>query len=153
DVRLLAEWMLRRWARENHVAPALRGTTRWHPVVLDEFQRIDAELAAAAREEAGAGRQTDGGAAEGGSGHGGSAAAGRSMESMEMDGQVGVQRGRRGRSPLRHYVPKRPRIVRLLAGTLRCDTAHAAVAGPHFRHVGKSAAGRVRVRNLRRPGR
>ena len=43
DIDLVKELRLRRWARQNYVAPSLRENT-WHPVVLDEMQARDAEL-------------------------------------------------------------------------------------------------------------
>jgi len=42
DVDLIAELQLRRWARENYVAPSDRNRG-WHPVILDEMQRRDVE--------------------------------------------------------------------------------------------------------------
>lgn len=38
----IEEFKLRRWARENYV-PAERRDNRWHPVVLEEMYRKDAE--------------------------------------------------------------------------------------------------------------
>jgi hypothetical protein len=41
-VDLIEELRLRRWARENFVAPPLRDAA-WHPIIHDEMQRRDAE--------------------------------------------------------------------------------------------------------------
>ena len=41
-VDFIEELRLRRWARENYV-PASQRDARWHPVVLDEMRRKDAE--------------------------------------------------------------------------------------------------------------
>ena len=43
DVDLVRELRLRRWARRNYVAAEER-SPGWHPVVLDEMRRRDAEL-------------------------------------------------------------------------------------------------------------
>lgn len=40
---LVEELRLRRWARENYV-PTGRRDMNWHPVVLDEMRRKDAEV-------------------------------------------------------------------------------------------------------------
>jgi len=45
---LVEEFVLRRWAREHHVPDNLRDRA-WHPVVLDEMNQKDRELADAAR--------------------------------------------------------------------------------------------------------
>lgn len=41
-VDLIEELRLRRWARENFVAPPLRDAA-WHPIIHDEMQRRDRE--------------------------------------------------------------------------------------------------------------
>ncbi|MFN0196972.1 MAG: hypothetical protein ACKVT0_09505 [Planctomycetaceae bacterium] len=43
EIDLLKELRLRRWARENYVAINERKSS-WHPLVLDEMCRRDAEL-------------------------------------------------------------------------------------------------------------
>jgi hypothetical protein len=43
---LVEEFVLRRWAREHHVPVSLRDSD-WHPVVLDEMDQRDRELAEA----------------------------------------------------------------------------------------------------------
>jgi hypothetical protein len=45
-VDLIAELRLRRWARENYVAGEDRDS-EWHPIILDEMIRRDAEGALA----------------------------------------------------------------------------------------------------------
>lgn len=42
EIDLIEELRLRRWARENYVAPEARQQT-WHPVVLEEMSRKDLE--------------------------------------------------------------------------------------------------------------
>ena len=42
EVDLIEEFRLRRWARENYV-PAHDRSQTWHPIVLDEMRRKDAE--------------------------------------------------------------------------------------------------------------
>lgn len=42
SVDFIEELRLRRWARENYVPSAERDAT-WHPIVLDEMSRKDAE--------------------------------------------------------------------------------------------------------------
>ena len=42
DLDFIEELRLRRWARENYV-PRGRREKSWHPVVLDEMDRKDAE--------------------------------------------------------------------------------------------------------------
>ena len=42
DLDFIEELRLRRWARENYVAEAERNDG-WHPIVLDEMNRKDAE--------------------------------------------------------------------------------------------------------------
>lgn len=42
EIDVIEELRLRRWARENYVADELRNT-EWHPIVLDEMRRRDAE--------------------------------------------------------------------------------------------------------------
>jgi hypothetical protein len=42
-IDLVEELRLRRWARANHVSPQDRDPC-WHPVILDEMSRKDAEL-------------------------------------------------------------------------------------------------------------
>lgn len=42
EVDVIEELRLRRWARENYVADELRND-QWHPIVLDEMRRRDAE--------------------------------------------------------------------------------------------------------------
>lgn len=44
DIDLIEELRLRRWARENYVPHAQRAND-WHPVVLDEMDRKDRDLA------------------------------------------------------------------------------------------------------------
>ncbi len=44
DADLIMELRLRRWARKNYVAVAERRDDSWHPIVLDEMQRKDAEV-------------------------------------------------------------------------------------------------------------
>jgi len=44
EIDVIRELRLRNWARANYVSPAQRRDT-WHPVVLDEMRRRDAELA------------------------------------------------------------------------------------------------------------
>jgi hypothetical protein len=43
EVDFIEELRLRRWARENYV-PRDRRELSWHPVILDEMTRKDAEL-------------------------------------------------------------------------------------------------------------
>ncbi|QDT54520.1 hypothetical protein Pan44_25530 [Caulifigura coniformis] len=43
-VDLVEEFRLRRWARENYVASEGR-SAGWHPVILEEMERRDAEFA------------------------------------------------------------------------------------------------------------
>jgi hypothetical protein len=45
QIDLIEELRLRRWARENYVAPEQRNQT-WHPVVLEEMSRKDLEAQA-----------------------------------------------------------------------------------------------------------
>lgn len=42
EVDLIAELKYRRWARENYV-PAPQRDAQWHPIILDEMNRKDAE--------------------------------------------------------------------------------------------------------------
>ncbi|MCZ2341999.1 MAG: hypothetical protein LC104_09415 [Bacteroidales bacterium] len=42
SIDFIEELRLRRWARENYVPSAERDAT-WHPIVLDEMSRKDAE--------------------------------------------------------------------------------------------------------------
>ncbi|MEZ6048796.1 MAG: hypothetical protein R3C11_25095 [Planctomycetaceae bacterium] len=42
---IVKELRLRSWARQNYVAPAARSKD-WHPIVLDEMSRRDAEIMA-----------------------------------------------------------------------------------------------------------
>ncbi|GIX04232.1 MAG: hypothetical protein KatS3mg114_0101 [Planctomycetaceae bacterium] len=42
DVDLIEEMRLRTWARRNYRPPAQRDS-RWHPIILDEMQRMDDE--------------------------------------------------------------------------------------------------------------
>lgn len=42
DVDFIEELKLRRWARENYV-PADNRDRAWHPIVLEEMRRKDAE--------------------------------------------------------------------------------------------------------------
>jgi hypothetical protein len=44
EVDLIEELRLRRWARE-HYAPRHQREMSWHPVVLDEMERKDSEMA------------------------------------------------------------------------------------------------------------
>jgi hypothetical protein len=46
EVDFIEELRLRRWARENYVPPSQRELT-WHPVILDEMDRKDVEMAEA----------------------------------------------------------------------------------------------------------
>lgn len=50
-VDLIEELRLRRWARENFVAPPLRDAA-WHPIIHDEMQRRDREELAASESPA-----------------------------------------------------------------------------------------------------
>ncbi len=43
EIDMLKEFRLRRWARENYV-PVGERKSSWHPLVLDEMSRRDAEL-------------------------------------------------------------------------------------------------------------
>jgi hypothetical protein len=43
-VDFIEELRLRRWAREHYAPPSQRELS-WHPVVLDEMDRKDAEMA------------------------------------------------------------------------------------------------------------
>ena len=43
-VDLIAELRLRQWARANYVPAEIRRDSQWHPIVLDEMQRKDADL-------------------------------------------------------------------------------------------------------------
>jgi len=43
-IDLVEEFRLRRWARENYVALEGRSAD-WHPVILEEMERRDAEVA------------------------------------------------------------------------------------------------------------
>jgi hypothetical protein len=43
ELDFIEELRLRRWARENYVAPANRDSD-WHPVILDEMSQKDLEL-------------------------------------------------------------------------------------------------------------
>lgn len=45
ELDFIEELRLRRWARENYVAPANRDQD-WHPVILEEMTSKDAELMA-----------------------------------------------------------------------------------------------------------
>jgi hypothetical protein len=45
ELDFIEELRLRRWARENYVAPANRDRD-WHPVILEEMGRKDSELLA-----------------------------------------------------------------------------------------------------------
>ncbi len=49
ELDFIDELRLRRWARENFV-PAGQRQQAWHPVVLDEMNRKDRELAEVTRE-------------------------------------------------------------------------------------------------------
>ena len=42
DIDFIEELKLRRWARENYVAPPERERT-WHPIIHDEMGRRDGE--------------------------------------------------------------------------------------------------------------
>ena len=44
EVDFIEELRLRRWARENYVPPRDREQS-WHPVVLDEMDKKDVEVA------------------------------------------------------------------------------------------------------------
>lgn len=46
ELDFIEELRLRRWAREHYV-PGERRELAWHPVILDEMARKDAELAEA----------------------------------------------------------------------------------------------------------
>ncbi len=48
-VDLIAELRLRQWARANYVPAEIRRDSQWHPIVLDEMQRKDADLRAIKR--------------------------------------------------------------------------------------------------------
>ncbi|MDA0591312.1 MAG: hypothetical protein O2820_23375 [Planctomycetota bacterium] len=43
-LEFVAELRLRQWGRRNYVSASMRIDSDWHPVVLDEMQRKDAEL-------------------------------------------------------------------------------------------------------------
>jgi hypothetical protein len=43
EVDLIEELRLRRWARENYV-PSEQRSRSWHPVILEEMLRKDAEV-------------------------------------------------------------------------------------------------------------
>ena len=43
DVDFIEELRLRRWARENYV-PEDERDTAWHPIILEEMDRKDAEV-------------------------------------------------------------------------------------------------------------
>jgi hypothetical protein len=43
DVDFIEELRLRRWARENYVAPPERDRG-WHPIILEEMRRKDGEV-------------------------------------------------------------------------------------------------------------
>lgn len=43
-VDFIAELRLRQWARSNYVAAEQRIDSQWHPIVLDEMRRKDADL-------------------------------------------------------------------------------------------------------------
>jgi len=45
ELDFIEELRLRRWARENYVAPANRDP-EWHPVILEEMARKDGEMLA-----------------------------------------------------------------------------------------------------------
>lgn len=45
ELDFVAELRLRQWARANHVPAELRRDSDWHPVVLDEMRRKDADMA------------------------------------------------------------------------------------------------------------
>lgn len=45
-VDFIAELRLRQWARNNYVAADERCDSDWHPIVLDEMRRKDADLQA-----------------------------------------------------------------------------------------------------------
>jgi hypothetical protein len=42
QIDFIQELQLRRWARENYV-PATQRDMAWHPIILDEMRRKDAE--------------------------------------------------------------------------------------------------------------
>ena len=44
ELDFIEELRLRRWARENYV-PRLQRQLSWHPVILDEMNRKDDEMA------------------------------------------------------------------------------------------------------------
>jgi hypothetical protein len=46
ELDFIDELRLRRWARENYVPVAERDSA-WHPIILDEMNRKDAETQAA----------------------------------------------------------------------------------------------------------
>ena len=46
ELDFIEELRLRRWARENYVPVAERDAA-WHPIILDEMSRKDAETQAA----------------------------------------------------------------------------------------------------------
>lgn len=43
DIDFIEELRLRRWARENYVAPHERDRS-WHPIILEEMRRKDGEV-------------------------------------------------------------------------------------------------------------
>lgn len=51
-VSMIQEIRLRKWARQNYVPAQWRCDEDWHPVVLDEMHRRDAELQEFAIQEA-----------------------------------------------------------------------------------------------------
>lgn len=44
ELDFIEELRLRRWARQNYVSPEQRDRS-WHPVVLDEMDKKDLEMA------------------------------------------------------------------------------------------------------------
>ena len=46
ELDFIEELRMRRWARENYVSRAQRELS-WHPVILDEMDRKDVEMATA----------------------------------------------------------------------------------------------------------
>ncbi len=45
-VDFIAELRLRQWARNNYIPAMVRQDSDWHPIVLDEMRRKDADLEA-----------------------------------------------------------------------------------------------------------
>ncbi len=155
EVSMMLEWRLRRWARENYVPPHERGQVDWHPVVWDEFVRIDAERERAGQPHGRAVAEPERTSTRAGFPRTQSHSVQTAMSGAEADADAtsevqvkpSAESAHRAAGPLRHYVRKRPRVLRLLAGTLRCDRPDNGLAGPHF---ALRSRGRKAVSDLRR---